>query len=374
MIPPVPSTMVDSTLIYKHLETQNELRELENRDEKRKSLIRLAVLRVIALNKVAEHKPQTDEMEHLVTKNHEYQVIIDKIKQEHSTKEKLQASKIETMKEEITKLKLQLKANTITPSASSGGYSSGLQWLRNQESLHSSTLNSRLKLKYNEGVSSSALSPTYPTSLQNVSDNSSVILTPLRKKKFPIPTTKREYTNYNTLRKKIEEKMNNPGTTIPLSKSTPIKDNTPEKLETRTNSFSKRAESTPISNKIEPERDISSANTSRNTSLVSATDDDTFASANSSLGSVKSVESTKSEKKKKRLKLWKSEATKVTLESEKRENDNLDDVNMNSVAYYQDSNFLPESSPSRKPQKRGSDEVTPAPSNVKRKKNIFKID
>lgn len=106
---------------------------------------------------------------------------------------------------------------------------------------------------------------------------------------------------------------------------------------------------------------------------VSQTDDDTFASANSSL----QPDEKDKKKKKKKLQLWKSEASKLDLAPEKRATSfGLDDENINPLNYYQDENFNEDGdSPPKSSRKRKLDELSPAPETFKRKKkNIFTID
>lgn len=102
-----------------HLLVQREIQQLENDDEQRKNLIKLSILKMFhlskSINKGTSHtvdnstSASTSRIEELTKKNHDYELTINKLKQLHTTKEKLQESKVESLREEIGKLKQQLK-------------------------------------------------------------------------------------------------------------------------------------------------------------------------------------------------------------------------------------------------------------------------
>lgn len=102
-----------------HSEDTNVLHSIEAKDEDRKNLIKLAVLKLFHIevfrkqnldgHSLSTKGTKTPNEVLLTEKVHNYEVEINKMKQQFSTKEKLQESKMESLKDEITQLRRELK-------------------------------------------------------------------------------------------------------------------------------------------------------------------------------------------------------------------------------------------------------------------------
>lgn len=109
--------------IQEHYEKRRELDLLEQYDNTRKHLIRLAIMRVVALSGPKTSEPQvSDDLEQLINRCHNYELTINKLKQDWNTKEKLSESRIEKLKDDLAKARQQLKEK----SSMSSGLGSGL--------------------------------------------------------------------------------------------------------------------------------------------------------------------------------------------------------------------------------------------------------
>lgn len=99
--------------LQEHYEKRRELDLLEEYDNSRKQLIRLAVLKVVALAGGKAEPSATglvvEALEELIHKCHSYELTINKLKQDWNTKEKLSESRIEKLKDDLAKLRQQLK-------------------------------------------------------------------------------------------------------------------------------------------------------------------------------------------------------------------------------------------------------------------------
>ncbi|RLV95527.1 hypothetical protein JA1_001032 [Spathaspora sp. JA1] len=107
--------------IEAHYQIRDDVKSILQENEHRKTLIKLAILRIQSLitekrdilttnnNKRPRNTPKKNEVEQLRTQNNEYELNINKLKQEHSTQMKLQQGKYDLLKEEHTKLKSKLK-------------------------------------------------------------------------------------------------------------------------------------------------------------------------------------------------------------------------------------------------------------------------
>lgn len=371
--------------IVNHYQILEELSSILAEDVRRKNLIMLATLRVLIVSQTKKSPRKGNEnVEELKMKINEYELNNNKLKQDHSTTLKLQYAKLEAAKQEIIKLKEQLKTKQVP----------GL-------TLPNSSL-FRSKEPFKVSTSRSIVSPRRITELSNS------ILTPIQKGKTMKPSyiTSKSFGNLlskanaesklSTLRedksdaKSTEPKLLEPAKStepklLEPSKSTELKllESTPSSRHSFMENFDKSSGSNSPSPDFTPTRtearNILPFSLDNKESVesklhnVSQTDDDTFASANSSL----QPDEKDKKKKKKKLQLWKSEASKLDLAPEKRATSfGLDDENINPLNYYQDENFNEDGdSPPKSSRKRKLDELSPAPETFKRKKkNIFTID
>ncbi|CUM53707.1 uncharacterized protein AC631_00753 [Debaryomyces fabryi] len=428
---------------------QREIQQLEQNDEQRKNLIKLSILKIFyqskSNNKAPSHtidnsnSASASRIAELTKKNHDYELTINKLKQLHTTKEKLQESKLESLRDEIGKLKQQLKDQTRNklqvPTLSQ--FQPTLEPSSSRPSSAFSTSPYVNKIMFNQGsggLAKNYLSPTVNSINKSIfaSDSKSSILSPIQhKRKVLVPTkAKREYTNYNSMKKQFEQNGNLPQKESTVEPETPNKritraaskkssspvttptrhssnntnrsspsvqtaDLTPSRLPNNGELFDDKMRSLDdvinksftSANASEAENDAPDANSTTIESISSRTtgrgthmsEDETFASANSSLA--KSSE--KKDKKKKKLRLWKSEVSKVSISSpndktSKNRNKglHLEDEGLNTLNYYQDENFLNDNNDTPKmSRKRKNDESETTPLTFKKKKkNVFKID
>lgn len=111
-------------LLKRHYEYIESIRSIEEQNEDRKKLIRLAVLKVVLLSSTATTKAtksnssptiknSTDSkldpnVRKITEDNHKYELAISKLEQQSLTKERISESKIESLREEIDRLKKEI--------------------------------------------------------------------------------------------------------------------------------------------------------------------------------------------------------------------------------------------------------------------------
>lgn len=92
--------------IAEHYERRRQIDVLEQEDSRRKQMIRLAITRVVSLSQtVSAPKTANENIEKLTQKCLNYELTINKLKQEWNTRDKLNEAKIDKLKEEVSKLK-----------------------------------------------------------------------------------------------------------------------------------------------------------------------------------------------------------------------------------------------------------------------------
>ncbi|CAK7899524.1 hypothetical protein CAAN3_04S06458 [[Candida] anglica] len=384
---------------------QRELDQIVAKDTERKQLIRLAVVQALRLNGSINQKKNAsrEPTPTTISPNHEYELIINKLKQEHATKDKVFESKIETLKDELARLKQQIKEQNETVSAVQSMTNYNTKSRHSGNNINSSFSTSPYVSKLFN--SKSYLSPTTNSLNKSISGSTSTatsladvstILSPIQpKRKVNLAATKpkRSYFNFNHMKKFHEEAM---ALGISTDIEVPIKKGNDQKLNVRGASVSNAVDSSSILGSLEtsevvktPSKQVQAANTSVTNVTNFLTDGDeeeedgetTFASANSTLnGQIPSSSSDeKGTKKKKKLQLWKSEATKITPSEDVNNNSpnkglNLEDEETNTLNYYQDSNFLEDTETPKKLKRNARDRAASGRVTKKRKKNVFKID
>ncbi|EMG48730.1 hypothetical protein G210_0649 [Candida maltosa Xu316] len=119
--------MVDQKRVQQHYSTRNELLQILHEDAQRKDLIKQAILQVVAnsyfnppkmsprasraLNRSSPKvSPTKSRAQPTAEETNEFEVRINNLKLEHSTRSKLQETKIEALKDENIKLKEQIKS------------------------------------------------------------------------------------------------------------------------------------------------------------------------------------------------------------------------------------------------------------------------
>lgn len=438
------------------VESEKELDSIIRLDVERKSLIKLAVVQAINTcqkykQNISSDRATEETAEH--KSSHDYDLIISKLKQEHATKEKIYESRIEALNEEIEKLKdstFSEPSSQISRPTSAGLSSSSIS----RPGLSFSTSPYLNKLT---STSRNYLSPTINSlsrsiaSVPSPDDHlGSTILSPIQsKKKVSVqqqanPKPKRTYTNFNTLKRmnpggpsiddiikgRVLKQLNVPNarrahviqnnssntseptttvitaTSVTTTRSEP---GTPSKSSTNQNEAETEngLESANIGSSFDESQGPFSAATSMATS-----DDDFYASANSTLNNIEvgqqsnSIDDSSGKKRtKKRVQLSKTGARKLSHTDGhqygspdagnsslmKQESDtgrekslfakndtspnkglNLEDEDLNTLNYYQDSNWTEEndSTPKRGSSRIGSD----GGGQKKRRRIIFKID
>lgn len=410
-----------------------ELQNLRSLDTQRKSLIKLAIVQAINISNANRAKALLQEVlkapSRVITPTptgepksaHEYEIIINKLKQDATTKDKVYESKIELLRNEVERLKNQLYQNPLLTAGGMSSMSSSAP-LSAGTALFSSQSNSISNTNFSFGgnhghghghghglsfstspylnkVARNYLTPTINSLSKSIDSVASPeglrILPAIENKKKLIQQQqqgqkakpKRTYTNFNTLKKlnsaegiTSDDIMN--GRTlkqlnVPNARRKPG-------IVTVTTLLSSVASgiSTPSKSKnVTSDEEMGSLS-----SFADDDDEDTFASANSTLSnSVASNGNTAGQKKKKKLKLWKSEATKVSIPKEAdasipstnntspNKGLNLEEEDLNTLNYYQDSNWTEESEfTPKKDQKKRT--ISDENGTKKRKKNVFKID
>lgn len=399
--------------LQKLLHSLEELRRIEYENERRKNLIRLAVLRVVTLtgkskrakklnaapNPELAAEGDLEGLKNLSDKNQEYVVVISKLKQLYATKEQLQESKIEALKEEVDKLKLELKWK-----ASTSKYELNKHTPFSQGSFKSSYLNSN-------PIPNEYLSPP-SKALFSSNDHIESILSPLKITKFknrlaskkPIKgdifnnNTNELYTMLNhsheTPRKSpsrlsFVQNFDNSHDSSRLSfvkninsskdsVQTPTK---PNKLP-RGNNLSKlpRGNISKLPKDYSPAPFLHSTANNLEVSDGSDDDDDTFISAHMSVSSDTSDNGPK--RKKRKLQILTSQASKIQIANVLPRDIgglHLEDEDVNTLNYYHDDNFQDDSFTEPLKHKvlaqNSAKTLADAVLNpVKTKKNVFKID
>ncbi|KAK6459009.1 uncharacterized protein RJT20DRAFT_124139 [Scheffersomyces xylosifermentans] len=440
--------MIDAEILKSHYDGDSELKSILNEEESRKSLIRLAVLKVVLLNRAKPKRSKTnesDEITILKKQVNDYELSTNKLKQEHSTKYKLQEAKLESAKDEINKLKEQAKLLTSQIQAQTNNQYGTSQYhvptasefkpkisLSNLPKPNSSLGIQKFSLTKPTTAFSAKnyLSPTFNSINKSVygSDTLGSVLTPLQSRVKGKPrgkyiTSRTLHTlgsptsnRFNTLMgkasgagavvssdgKTAENVNNGSDKTITSNKEqtstafqpspakTPSRQAFIDNFDNSSGSSSPSPDFTPTrlssdkttlpSTKDSAEDDFATK-TSVQSKLESLTqtDDETFASANSTLlnSANNSAAEIQVKKKTKKLQLWKSGASKVPLTAPERKSQSLglEDENLNSLNYYEDGNFANDESPPKPSKKRIIEESSPEPSiNKRRKHNVFKID
>lgn len=94
-----------------HYQWREEIAQIEHEDELRKRVIEMAIYKMAANMKLARPKGrggQTGEVAELKSKINDYELLNNKLKQEHSTKIKLSEARTEMLREEVRRLKNQV--------------------------------------------------------------------------------------------------------------------------------------------------------------------------------------------------------------------------------------------------------------------------
>ncbi|KAK6460065.1 hypothetical protein DFJ63DRAFT_259356 [Scheffersomyces coipomensis] len=375
--------MVDFNLIAEHYEGREELERILVEDQERKSLIKLAVLQIVL--KADKHKNvDTDSLKGKVD---DYELTMNKLKQDHSTKLIGMEARLSLLVLENLSLKKKLEKQAKDTA---------------KRDVISNTDRSI-------GRSENYLLPTF-NSINRSTISDGKILTPISKKRPP----KRKYITSNVMhlmkspltrihtREKVTPSIlqnsdSSNGSRIVLSTaSNPQSNDSAPSAKAFVKDFDISSPSPSPSDPDSPNATPSKASINKSqVSETSKTDitqsqdsqdsqirlvaDDTFTSANSSGASNQSTFSGDESKKKKRkkLQLWKSERTKQSIPIEKRSHSlGLEDENVNSLNFYDDENFLNDDSPVKFGNKKRPAEQLPEEEmgHKKQKKNIFKID
>ncbi|EGW34236.1 uncharacterized protein SPAPADRAFT_59665, partial [Spathaspora passalidarum NRRL Y-27907] len=283
--------MEEQGTIEGHYQIRNELDQLQYHDQQRKSLIRLAVLRVHALLRhkhdipVTKRKsgtPRKNDLEQLRAQLNEYELSINKLKQEHSTQLKLQQAKFDVLKEENSKLKSKLKSQPAQP----------------------------VTRKFSGGRK--------PPSLFNITSNYTASPTFVNPAHITTPTRKdgRQNRSFTATHTGLSP---TPLAQRSLSLNITKTNDSPSKF---VDKFEKSV--SPVSSPDFPHRTVNEVPKSATTSLPSSadrinktfTDDEAYVSANSSVSSMSrestaALEDNAPKKKKKKLQLWKSKTAKI---------------------------------------------------------------
>lgn len=388
--------MIQFALVESYYSLKLEINEVLELDRKRKALITTALL-TLSKRKKNEENNKKHKTENKQT--HEYELIISKLKQESVTKEKVWELKVESFKEEVKRLKLQLKEQKIQPSVPS--LDTFQPRLDSAGSLHTfSTSPYVSKISFASGeVKDAGL--IFLSRAKSLFDEATNILTPVKKKQiYPFSKKKkREYTNFNTMRRQHEVSLSSQkkslSETLSRQSTTPERNNVNHLNHPITHQSTPTGKPTPISNGMlfeDQEKSLedvisgSFTRTQGNQEDISSSTIESHQTTHSDLeSSFLNVESASTEgkpNKRKVLNLWKSQVSKVSNSFSQIPTDDakalhLEDEELNTLNYYQDANFLEENddnSPARKRHRPDPDSSMASSVLANKKRNIFKID
>lgn len=399
--------MVEYESIARHYRTRNELLQVLQEDKNRTNLIKLSVLQIVTNNhfkygtdintprKTRSGKLRPDTITEKDNKGktvnnkthseqvHEYEVTINKLKLEHTTTSKLQEAKIQSLKEENAKLKLQIKNNSsnhktnINTSFSSIFTSSKSRpsILTSRNVKRSSGTTSRIGLKSRSTTENS------PVSFALNKPIFEPVSTPVKKSKLTFSKSSKSINEFSPTQAHSETTISTGGARS--SSAVPSSPTRPSSLTTSTPSkymstFDKSDNSS--SPEFSPNR---SQNNTRN--LVNDVDNSEtggFVSANTNVENSENERSgdpKKNIRKTRKLQLAKSaKIERVRNASLDKKSSGilahgLDDDELNPLKYYEDSNFKDVGlSPPTK--RKHSEPDNTRKLKVRKKKNIFSIE
>lgn len=379
--------MPDLQLLSEHYKRRQRIGELEAANEHRKSLIALAVLQILAVRSTKDAVSVSEldlRIKSLSDLNHDHQLQLARLRHLSSTKEKIHEAKIEALVQENARLKQALSHTLKVPSVSSFQPRIALNITRpaafgkaQSKNYLAPALNSLSKAEGSkEGTETSILSPI---------SRKREVLRLLKGDLFSITNT--QDVNVDDI---ADVKLSGPpaGAAGPEpTKGVPSRTSSQQLSKTLEASNAGTPETTPTkkstntTTSILTDMDEPDANS---TTLVTATsghsgilsDDDIFASANSTLNGNMSLGSVLFKKKKKKMLLSRTDAAKLPLGEVKHKAQgkglNIEDEDLNTLNYYDDDNFkddkagLPVAN-----RKRPLSLDIPEP---KRRKNVFTID
>ena len=412
--------MGNRNLIEKHGSLWEEIRELELAQEKRKHLIALAVLKIFTQKGVKQKIIRHDGMriEDIIKKKNEFELAVNTLKQQGATREKVQEAKIEGLQEEMARLRRELKERGKKPTGSSESNTAMVQNLQARSSFSTSPYVSKVMLNSIRGqkVDTTERKDGKIDNLGLTPAKKSGILSPIEPRKISLVPTKakREYTNYNSM-KKLRE-LNSQHSSQEGQQSVPA---TPERqlTLTRQGTSNKMLQSTSVlplerspsgrlfENKgnsldevisgslsgslqdIEEQNDAHDEGPDANSTFIERDHRESISGAiqlmeEESIAGTPPLQENQvpQSRKKRKLTLHKSAAQKSIADNSDHslKSLHLDDEGLNTLNAYQDENFLEnsennESTP--KSLKRNHDEMAKPqiPSNQK-KKNVFRVD
>lgn len=322
-------------LLNEHYRLTQEIQNIEQENENRKRLIRLCVLKVLTLNQIPPPKttgPASPENA-LPEKLHEYELRISVLKQQLSTKEKVHEAQVDELKELVAHLQKQVEEKKDP------------------------------KLRLGPKFLSPPTSAGHPRSISVGNRPFSASLKSTFSQPFFSPVTKPNILGGKGNSFAATGKSPGFGANFASQASWKLSQTEDAKKDAFFSSpnTSTSVESTPSRNKLsetadDPSANLTLANLSHNTS------DDTFVSANGSLGQFTL------KKKKKRIQLLSSEASRLMVDNQGK-GLHVEDEDLNSLNYYQDDNFKEDTTVSPVRTKRPLEDAEEPP----RKKHVFKI-
>lgn len=294
--------MVDYQALVKHHSLQKDVQTIVQLNEERKSLIKMAIFKLLSFQKVQNSESLDEQVASLKSQVNEYELYINKLKQENSSKMIILNGKIKAQQQELVKVNKQLKDSKENKGAF------------------------RTKLAKPVFNSGNYLSPTFGSKSKSIySDDEESILTPVIRKETSKISLKRLDEGpevRQTRSKKIEDTPSLP----PAKPTSPYK--TPSKS-TFIENFDKtddsdHSDSDPQS--FTPTR--KAANTTSNSPIAKVV---------------------QPKIKRKKLKLRKSIKTDVQTSPRSARKLGIDNDDMDTATYYSDANFLNEETPHKRP-------------------------
>ena len=331
--------MIDTKLWKQYYETQEDINRLEKEHNDRKAAVKLAILKVVSLGFPVDSVTSNEEVAGLKKRINEFELYVNKIKQENSTKYRLLDGKFEASKREVARLKQQLssrKSRTSDPEPP-----------KQRKLTRPVSLSSKNVLR-------NYLSPSFNSIAELNEDQNANILTPIaprqqgRKRKYITALNWNQFENQVVSKASVlPEVPPGPGTGSPFK--------TPSKMKFIANFDKSENDSDSDTPEFTPTKTLSTSTpTEKKSGDISA--------------DTSSEESSGKKKKTKRLVLKRSVKTNILTSPRRLIPLDYDDLNAQN---YDDENFLANVSPKHPQPAKFSSDDEPV---VKKKKNIFHID
>lgn len=296
--------MVEYEALVQHVTGQAEIEALDQLNELRKSLIKLAIFKLLSFENSQNNESLDEQIAQMKSQINDYEIYINKLKQENSSKMIILNGKIKSQQEEILKLNKQLKE---LDQDGVGGFKPRIKLSK-----------SNISFKPNN-----YLSPTFGSRRRSIyADDDKSILTPIiSRTKTTIASLKRLDENSDTKRRTRSKKVDDDD------------DDNNEDISSLSTSKSKLTSS--------PYKTPSKTTFIENFDKDDDSDSDSQAFTPTRTGSNTSITLIPRPKiKRKKLKLRKSSKSNNQTSPRSLKKMGIDNEDMDPATYYSDANFL----------------------------------